>query len=60
MENILEKNSKKFQKAKLESDVPPATIYITFKLYLQLFTFNLHNISNLEMISNVREDVHRL
>ena len=43
-------NSKKFQKAKLESDVPPATIYITFKLYLQLFTFHLHNISNLEMI----------
>ena len=37
IENIFLKNSRKFQKAKLEF-VAPATIYIAFTLDLQVFT----------------------
>ena len=33
MENIQKKNSRKFQKAKLEFAAYPATIYIAFTLY---------------------------
>ena len=36
-ENIFKKNSRKFQKAKLEF-ATPATTYIAFTLDLQLFT----------------------